>query len=89
MEIICDHKKTEMLARRDGVDYVRCLGCGQVFEAEDLERPTGRAAGDSTRRNPASKIYVADTSGESLIALGLTFIVVGVGFFLAWANPTA
>ena len=28
-------------------------------------------------------------SGESLIALGLTFIVVGVGFFLAWANPTA
>ena len=28
-------------------------------------------------------------SGESLIALGLTFIVVAVGFFLAWANPTA
>ena len=28
-------------------------------------------------------------SGESLIALGLTFIVVGVGFFLAWANPTS
>jgi uncharacterized Zn finger protein len=33
----CDHKKTEMLARRDGVEYVRCLECGQVFEAEDLE----------------------------------------------------
>jgi len=27
-------------------------------------------------------------SGESLIALGLTFIIFGVGFFLAWANPT-
>jgi hypothetical protein len=26
-----------MIARRDGVDYVRCTGCGQVFEAEDLE----------------------------------------------------
>ena len=26
--------------------------------------------------------------GESLVALGLTFIVVGLGFFLAWANPT-
>ncbi len=25
------------LARRDGVDYVRCLDCDQVFEAEDLE----------------------------------------------------
>jgi uncharacterized C2H2 Zn-finger protein len=26
-----------MIARRDGVDYVRCLECDQVFEAEDLE----------------------------------------------------
>ncbi len=24
--------------RRDGVDYVRCLDCDQVFEAEDLEQ---------------------------------------------------
>ena len=23
--------------RRDGVDYLRCLGCDQVFEADDLE----------------------------------------------------
>lgn len=28
-------------------------------------------------------------SGESLIALGLVFILWSVGFFLAWANPTA
>ena len=34
---ICDHKRTEMLARRDGIDYVRCLDCDQVFESEDLE----------------------------------------------------
>jgi uncharacterized Zn finger protein len=37
METICDHTRTEIIARRDGVDYVRCLTCGQVFEAEDLE----------------------------------------------------
>jgi len=34
---LCDHKRTEMMARRDGVEYVRCLDCDQVFEAEDLE----------------------------------------------------
>ncbi len=34
---ICEHTRTEILARRDGVDYVRCLDCDQVFEAEDLE----------------------------------------------------
>lgn len=34
---ICEHARTEMLARRDGVDYLRCLECDQVFEAEDLE----------------------------------------------------
>jgi hypothetical protein len=37
MERPCDHKRTEMLARRDGVDYVRCLDCDEVYEAEDLE----------------------------------------------------
>ena len=33
----CEHKQTEFLMRRDGVDYIRCLGCDQVFEADDLE----------------------------------------------------
>jgi len=26
-----------MLARRDGIEYVRCLDCEEVYEAEDLE----------------------------------------------------
>ena len=34
----CEHKRTEIMARRDGVDYVRCLDCDSVFEAEDLEQ---------------------------------------------------
>ena len=33
---ICEHARTEILARRDGVDYLRCLDCDQVFEGEDL-----------------------------------------------------
>ena len=24
--------------RRDGIDYVRCIDCDHVFEAEDLEQ---------------------------------------------------
>jgi hypothetical protein len=27
-----------VIARRDGVDYVRCLDCEQIFEADDLEQ---------------------------------------------------
>ena len=34
----CEHKQTEFLMRRDGVDYLRCPGCDQVFEADDLEQ---------------------------------------------------
>lgn len=34
---MCDHNKTVIIARRDGVDYVECLECKEVFEAEDLE----------------------------------------------------
>jgi hypothetical protein len=37
MQTPCSHQRTEFLARRDGVDYVRCRYCGQIFEAEDLE----------------------------------------------------
>jgi hypothetical protein len=33
----CEHKRTEFLMRRDGVDYLRCIDCDQVFDAEDLE----------------------------------------------------
>jgi len=37
MQAACDHSRTEIIARRDGVDYVECLKCRQIFEAEDLE----------------------------------------------------
>ena len=26
------------MMRRDGVDYIRCLDCDQVFESDDLEQ---------------------------------------------------
>jgi uncharacterized C2H2 Zn-finger protein len=26
------------MMRRDGVDYMRCLDCDQVFESEDLDQ---------------------------------------------------
>jgi uncharacterized Zn finger protein len=37
METICEHSRTEVIARRDGIDYVRCMDCGQIYEAEDLD----------------------------------------------------
>ena len=36
MQPACEHTRTVILARRDGVDYVECLDCRQIFEAEDL-----------------------------------------------------
>ena len=40
MQTACEHIRTEIIARRDGVDYVECLDCRQIFEAEDLEQVT-------------------------------------------------
>lgn len=34
---VCEHKRTEFMMRRDGVDYLRCLDCDYVFESEDLD----------------------------------------------------
>lgn len=36
--LLCEHKRTEFLMRRDGVDYLRCVDCDEVFEADDLEQ---------------------------------------------------
>ena len=38
MQPSCDHSRTEIIARREGVDYVECLDCRQILEAEDLEQ---------------------------------------------------
>ena len=40
MQTASEHNKTVIIARRDGVDYVECLDCRQIFEAEDLEPVT-------------------------------------------------
>lgn len=37
MQPACEHTRTQIIARRDGVDYLECLDCRQIFEAEDLE----------------------------------------------------
>lgn len=37
MEPVCRHRRTEVIARREGTDYVECLDCRQIFEAEDLD----------------------------------------------------
>src|ERR1039458_8293702 len=40
MQPPCEHNHTEIIARRDGVEYLECLDCRQIFEAEDLEPVT-------------------------------------------------
>ena len=37
MQTACEHENTVVIARRDGVDYVECVDCRMIFEAEDLE----------------------------------------------------
>ena len=37
MQTACEHSRTQIIARRDGVDYMECLDCREIFEAEDLE----------------------------------------------------
>jgi hypothetical protein len=43
------------MMRRDGVDYLRCLDCDQVFESEDLEQvSTYEEADDEPQHRKAS-----------------------------------
>jgi len=51
----CQHTRTEFMMRRDGVDYIRCMDCDQVFEADDLEQvPVYEDLDEEPRRKKAS-----------------------------------
>ena len=51
----CQHTRTEFMMRRDGVDYIRCVDCDQVFEADDLEQvPVYEDLDEEPRRKKAS-----------------------------------
>ena len=58
----CQHERTEFLYRRDGVDYVRCLECGQVFEAEDLDSVP---VYEDDEEPPAKELYPQHASRRS------------------------
>lgn len=49
----CEHSRTEFVYRRDGVDYLRCLECNAVYEAEDLE--LFKAADDEEEEEPRAR----------------------------------
>jgi hypothetical protein len=36
----CEHVRTQIIARREGIEYLECLDCRQIFDAEDLEPVT-------------------------------------------------
>jgi hypothetical protein len=50
----CEHKRAEFLMRRDGVDYVRCMDCDQVFDSDDLEQVGPDEAEEEPQRRKAS-----------------------------------
>jgi len=33
---VCQHKRTQIIAKDDESQYVECLDCGEVFEIEEL-----------------------------------------------------
>ena len=35
----CRHRRTRLIAQDDAATYVECLDCGELFEAEELNRP--------------------------------------------------
>jgi hypothetical protein len=50
MQPFCEHPRTKIIARRDSVDYLECLDCKKVFEAEDLEEMPAVRADEETEK---------------------------------------
>jgi hypothetical protein len=41
----CKHKRTQLIAKDDDSQYVECLDCGEILEADEL--PPGDGFGES------------------------------------------
>jgi len=37
----CKHKRTQLVAKDKDAEYVECLDCGAILEAEELGEPSG------------------------------------------------
>jgi hypothetical protein len=37
----CKHRRTRLVAKDKDSEYIECLDCGTVLEAEELPRPKG------------------------------------------------
>ncbi len=38
---ICKHPRTQLVAKDQDSEYVECLECGAILEAEELTEPSG------------------------------------------------
>jgi hypothetical protein len=38
---LCQHKRTQLIAKDDDAQYVECLDCGEIFEVDELNDGTG------------------------------------------------
>jgi hypothetical protein len=38
---VCQHKRTQLIAKDDDAQYVECLDCGEIFEVGELNDGTG------------------------------------------------
>ncbi len=37
----CKHARTQLIAKDQDAEYVECLDCGAILEAEELDEPSG------------------------------------------------
>ena len=37
----CKHPRTRLIAKDNDAEYVECLDCGAILEAEELREPSG------------------------------------------------
>ena len=38
---VCQHKRTQLIAKDDDAQYVECLDCGEILETGEIEKKEG------------------------------------------------
>ena len=51
MQPVCKHPKVRVVAREDEVEYVECLECGEVFDADEYQEMSQESADEALAKD--------------------------------------
>jgi len=56
----CQHKRTQLIAKDNEAQYLECLDCGEILEADEMKKPRGTESEQAKQKGPGFDESLSD-----------------------------